>query len=79
MELASQLIENGGDIDCLDWGDVGTSAVGGLGSGAVGGVFGKALSSLKGLPGELRERLSRPGSYTNTHASGKTYSGQGLS
>ncbi len=38
MELATQLIENGGDIDCLDWDDVGTSAVGGLGSGAVGGA-----------------------------------------
>jgi hypothetical protein len=49
MELASQLIENGGDIDCLDWGGVGTSAVGGLGSGAVGGVFGKAFTTLKGL------------------------------
>ena len=49
MELASQLIENGGDIDCLDWDGVGTSAVGGLGSGAVGGVFGKAFTTLKGL------------------------------
>ncbi len=49
IELASQLIEHGGDIDCLDWGGVGTSAMGGLGSGAVGGVFGKAFTAAKGL------------------------------
>ena len=49
MELASQLIENGGDSDCLDWDDVGTSAVGGASSGAVGGVFGKAFTAVKGL------------------------------
>jgi RHS repeat-associated protein len=49
IELASQLIENGGDTDCLDWGDVGTSAVGGASSGAVGGVFGKAFTAAKSL------------------------------
>ena len=48
IELASQLIENGGDIDCLDWGDVGTSAVGGM-SGGLTGPLGKALTTVKGL------------------------------
>jgi RHS repeat-associated protein len=49
MELASELIENGGDIDCVDWDDVGTSAVNGAGSGAIGGVFGKAFTAAKRL------------------------------
>jgi uncharacterized protein RhaS with RHS repeats len=49
IELASQLIENGGDIDCLDWADVMSSGVDGLGSGAVGGVFGKAFTAAKGV------------------------------
>jgi RHS repeat-associated protein len=49
MELASQLIENGGEIDCVDWDDVGTSAVNGAGSGAIGGVFGKAFTAAKRL------------------------------
>jgi RHS repeat-associated protein len=49
IELATQLIENGGDIDCLDWGDVTASGVGGAMSGAVGGVLGKAITAAKTL------------------------------
>ena len=69
MELASQLLENGGEIDCLDWGDVGTSAVDGLGSGAVGGVFGKAFTAAKGL------RRAKEGIYEFAE-DGATYVGQ---
>jgi RHS repeat-associated protein len=49
IELASQLIENGGDVDCLNWDDVGTSAVGGGMSGGVMGPFGKAVTAVKKL------------------------------
>ncbi|HWN66804.1 MAG TPA: RHS repeat-associated core domain-containing protein [Haliangium sp.] len=49
IELASQLIDNGGDIDCLDWGGVMSSGAGGAVSGAVGGVLGKALTAAKRL------------------------------
>jgi RHS repeat-associated protein len=41
LELATQLIDNGGDIDCLDWGGVLSSGADGAVSGAIGGVLGK--------------------------------------
>jgi hypothetical protein len=49
IELASQLIDNGGNIDCLDWGGVMSSGVGGLGPGALGGALGKAFTTAKSL------------------------------
>jgi RHS repeat-associated protein len=49
MELASQLIENGGNIDCLDWGNVMSSGVNGGISGGLTGPLGKALTGVKGL------------------------------
>jgi RHS repeat-associated protein len=49
IELATQLIENGGDIDCLDWGGVISSGADGAVSGAIGGVLGKAFTAAKGL------------------------------
>jgi uncharacterized protein RhaS with RHS repeats len=60
IELASQLIDNGGDIDCLDWGDVGASGIDGLASGAIGGVFGKAFTAAKtpAVPREEDQRLA---------------------
>ncbi len=61
IELASQLIENGGDIDCVDWGGVGTSAVGGASSGAVGGVFGKAFTAAKRQMVARLEPGAKPG------------------
>jgi hypothetical protein len=48
MELASQLIDNGGNIDCLDWGDVGASGVNGGISGGLLGPLGNALTGVKG-------------------------------
>jgi hypothetical protein len=47
IELASQLIENGGDIDCVNWGGVMSSGVNGAASGAIGGAFGKAVTAAK--------------------------------
>jgi RHS repeat-associated protein len=49
LELASQLIDNGGNIDCLDWGDIGASGLTGGISGGLTGPLGKALTGLKGL------------------------------
>jgi Cytidine and deoxycytidylate deaminase zinc-binding region len=49
MELASQLIDNGGNIDCLDWGDVTSSGIDGAISGGLTGPLGKAVTGLKGL------------------------------
>ncbi len=49
MELASQLIDNGGNIDCLDWGDIGASGVNGGISGGLTGPLGKAFTGVKRL------------------------------
>jgi RHS repeat-associated protein len=45
IELASQLIDNGGNIDCRDWGDVVGSGVNGATSGGLTGPLGRALST----------------------------------
>jgi RHS repeat-associated protein len=44
--LAGQLLGNGGRLDCIDWGEVGLSALGGAALGGVGrfGALGKELS-----------------------------------
>jgi RHS repeat-associated protein len=49
LELASQLIDNGGNIDCLDWGDALSSGIQGGISGGLTGPLGKALTAVKGL------------------------------
>jgi RHS repeat-associated protein len=49
IELATQLIENGGDIDCLDWGDIGASGLDGAMSGGLTGPLGRAINGVKGL------------------------------
>jgi RHS repeat-associated protein len=46
-DLIWQLSENGGDFGCVDWGDVGVSALGGAAAGTgLEFVFGTAFSSL---------------------------------
>jgi RHS repeat-associated protein len=49
IELASQLIDNGGNIDCLDWNDALSSGIQGGISGGLTGPLGKAVTGLKGL------------------------------
>lgn len=75
MELASQLIENGGDVDCLDWGDVGASAVGGGMSGGLTGPLGKALSSLKKVSSAARK--ARGGENAATAAGRRAHANYG--
>jgi RHS repeat-associated protein len=58
IELATQLIENGGDIGCVDWGDVRSSGVDGLGSGALTGPLGRAFTGIKGLRRAARGGVS---------------------
>ena len=58
IELASQLIDNGGNID---WGGVGTSAVDGAMSGMLGGGLGKAAKAAKGLRRAARGGAGRGG------------------
>jgi RHS repeat-associated protein len=47
IELANQLIDNGGDIDCVDWGGVVSSGVNGGISGGLTGPLGKAFTAAK--------------------------------
>jgi RHS repeat-associated protein len=47
MKLASQLIDNGGNIDCLDWGDALSSGIDGAMSGGLTGPLGKAFTAAK--------------------------------
>jgi RHS repeat-associated protein len=47
IELASQLIDNGGNIDCVDWGGIVSSGVNGGISGGLTGPVGKALTAAK--------------------------------
>ena len=44
LDLAEQLLSNGGDFGCVDWGDVGTSALAGAATslfGPTGGLLGR--------------------------------------
>src|SRR5690606_2502105 len=64
MELASQLIDNGGNIDCLDWGDVASSGINGGISGGLTGPLGKAFTAAKRLrkaAGKAAKHPRRPG------------------
>jgi RHS repeat-associated protein len=70
IELASQLIENGGDIDCVNWGRVMSSGVDGMGSGVFGAGLGKAFTAAKGLrkAGNAAKRSRRPSIDTRRQA-----------
>ena len=48
VDLGLQLIQNGGILDCVDWGSVGTSAaIGGLGAIPGAGAAGAAAGAFK--------------------------------
>jgi hypothetical protein len=79
MELASQLIDNGGNIDCLDWADIGASGVNGGMSGGLTGPLGKAFTAVKGLRkvargGERVRRLLVDGKLTASSLKGSRQS-----
>jgi RHS repeat-associated protein len=71
LELASQLIDNGGNIDCLDWGDIGASGLSGGISGGLTGPLGKAFTAAKNFgksAGKAAGRARRPNLNTRRQA-----------
>lgn len=60
VDLAFQLIANGGNLSCVNWGDVATSAaIGAVGGGALGKVLTKGVSRGTTVLGKFPDYIKR--------------------